>query len=331
MQNPRMNESSLMNQRNVFPGLCIALMIICLYHIPLRSVAADTAESKTIYTQAEQVGMIVTPEISEASGLASSARDANLFWVINDSGNSATLFAIAVEGQIRARYTIADTPNYDWEDLAGFSLDNQPYLLIADVGDNRAERSGCSLYIVEEPVVPDKPSTETALLPVKWRISFRYPEGPRDCEAVAVDARQKRVLLLSKRDTPPVLYEVPLMPVSGTVMAKPIGPMTTIPPPTLEELDQPYGFSWSRPTAMDLTNDGNRLIVLTYKNAYAFIRQPGQSWPAVITAPPVSIALPHPTTGLLPIREALCVQPRTGTLFITGERPPAPVFRLMPL
>jgi hypothetical protein len=45
----------------------------------------------------------------------------------------------------------------------------------------------------------------------------------------------------------------------------------------------------------------------------------------------VEIILPYPTTGLLPIREALCIQPKTGVLFITGEKPPAPVFRLQPL
>lgn len=320
-----------MNRRMVLLKRILALTVIGVYGAVMPSAALVPGQDKALYTSAEQVGTIVSSRIREASGLAASARDRNLLWVINDSGNSAALFAIAVDGHVRAEYIIADTPNCDWEDLAAFSLDRKSYLLIADTGDNLAGRATCTLYIVAEPEVPETPVTEALRLPVEWRIRFRYPEGARDCEAVAVDVRQKRVLLLSKRDKPPVLYELPLVTDATEIEAVTIGPMTVIPQPTAAEREQPYGFSWARPTAMDLSIDGHRLIVLTYKNAYAFDRQPGRSWQSVITEKPVDIPLPHPTTGLLPIREALCIQPETGVLFITGESPPAPVFRLSPL
>lgn len=320
-----------MNRRTFLPGLIFALIITNLHGGATGPAAMEPACDRRLYGPVERVGTITDPDISEASGMAASLRDDNLFWVINDSGNPSTLFAIGADGNTRATFTIADTPNCDWEDLAAFSLEQTPYLLIADIGDNLAGRSRCSLYIVREPEVSDTRPEQEQLLPVEWQIRFSYPDGPRDCEAVAVDARQKQVLLLSKRDRPPVLYELPLMPSSEVVVATVIGPMTTIPPPTPEDIKQPYGFVWSRPTAMDLSTDGNRLVVLTYKQAYAFDRAPGQSWQSVITAPAVCIPLPHPTTGILPIREALCVQPGTGDLFITGEVPPAPVFRLIPV
>jgi hypothetical protein len=47
---------------------------------------------------------------------------------------------------------------------------------------------------------------------VAWRVRFRFEDGPRDCEAMAVDPEQPRALLLSKRTEPPVLYELTLLP-----------------------------------------------------------------------------------------------------------------------
>ncbi len=315
-----------MNLKKLVPVLVLAVITACGHAAGDRP--ADTVECATgrqHYGAAMQVGTIATPDISEASGIAAGAD--GLFWVINDSGNPPDLFAIGADGLVRDRFTIADTPNIDWEDLAAFTLDRIPYLLIADVGDNLAGRDRCMLFVVREPELTDGPSEQKRQLTVQWRIRFRYPDGPRDCEAVAVDVPRKRVLLLSKRDKPPLLYELPLQPASETVVAARLGPMTAIPPPTPADLKHKYGFSWSRPTAMDLSADGNRLVVLTYKHAYAFIKTSGQSWPAIITLPPLCIPLPHPDTGL-PIREALCIEPKSGDLLVTGETPPAPIFRL---
>lgn len=328
-----MNKNRCMTRSFFLPGLVIILTVIGLPGMITLSTAKEKTPQKALFAPAKQVGTIVDRSLSEASGLAASLREDNLFWVINDSGNPPVLFAMNAGGLVRARYTIADTPNCDWEDLAAFSLGKTPCLLIADVGDNLAGRAACNLYIVEEPELMDDPGQQEQSLPVKWRIQFCYPDGPRDCEAVAVDVDRQRVLLLSKRDRPPVLYALPLKPgpdEKQILRATVIGPVTSIPPPAPGDMKQPYGFSWSRPTAMDLSADGNRLIVLTYKNAYAFVRQPGQSWQTTISMPPAEIILPHPTTGLLPIREALCIHPKTGALFITGEKPPAPVFRLLP-
>lgn len=320
-----------MNLRVITSGLIFVLAAAVVNGVSAGREAVEPVCEAILYAPAEQVGTIVDPEINEASGMAASLRDDNLLWIINDSGNDPVLFAVALDGKVRAKFTIADTPNRDWEDLASFSLEQTPYLLIADIGDNLAGYSRCSLYIVREPDLSGKRLLQEQPLPVEWRIRFSWPDGPRDCEAVAVDAARQQVLLLSKRVRPPVLYELPLKPPAGEVVATVIGPVTTIPPPTAEDVKKPYGFSWSRPTAMDLSADGNRLVVLTYKHAYAFDRSPGQFWQSAVSEPPVCIPLPHPDTGLVPIREALCIQPGTGAVFITGENVPAPVLRLTPL
>jgi hypothetical protein len=319
--------ASDMNRRAILSGLLFALILVRLQGGAAPPVAPEPAGKVALYGPADQVGTIVDPEIAEASGLAASRRDDRLLWVINDSGNPPVLFAIAPDGRARAKFTVADAANDDWEDLASFTLDQIPCLLIADTGDNMAGRTHFVLYVVEEPEVREGLPVQEGTLPVKWRIQFAYPDGSRDCEAAAVDVTRKRVLLLSKHSRPPVLYELPLMPDATEVKATVVGP-ASIPRPNAEDVRQPYGFSWSRVTAMDLSADGSRLVVLTYKHAYAFVKSPEQSWRSAITAPGVTVFLPHPGTGLLPIREGLCIQPSTGDLFVTGESPPAPVFRL---
>jgi len=67
--------------------------------------------------------------------MAFSGQQDNLLWVINDSGNDATLFAITTRGNTIASYEIA-TDNRDWEDLAQFNVNGESFLLITDIGDN---------------------------------------------------------------------------------------------------------------------------------------------------------------------------------------------------
>ena len=57
-----------------------------------------------------------------------------------------------------------------------------PPLLVADTGDNGGLRHAATAYAIEEPA-----SLEDTVLR-RWSVSFRWPDGPRDCEAAFVDA-----------------------------------------------------------------------------------------------------------------------------------------------
>ena len=151
------------------------------------------------------VGRLQNAKIDEASGIARSQRYPDVFWLANDDGPSV-LYAIDGTGKDLGRIEIKDASNRDWEDLASFTLDGVPYLVAADIGDNQGSRKDVRLYVIEEPEAGDdkvKP---------EWRIEFTYPEGPRDAESIAVDVDNERVLILTKRDVPALLYAVPLQP-----------------------------------------------------------------------------------------------------------------------
>jgi hypothetical protein len=274
------------------------------------------------------VGEIVEPDLKEASGLAPSRRRDDLLWVLNDSGNPPELFGVATNGALMARHPVAGVGNRDWEDLASFVHEEVPYLLVAEVGDNNAQYAFSTLNFLEEPEVPAEPELPGPPLTVVREIRFSYEDGPRDCESVAVDVPAGKVLLLTKRDTPPVLYELPLFP-DGTnvaVVARRVGVVTSLPQPTEEDLQDRFGRYWAQPTALDISPDGRTAAILTYKNAYVFERAPDQSWLDALAGVPRQVELPHPGTQVMRIREALAFSRDAASLFVTSERIPAPLF-----
>jgi hypothetical protein len=85
------------------------------------------------------------------------------------------------------------------------STRRQHYLLLADTGDNGGQRRDFILHVFEEPT-----SLRDGTLKPAWSIRARWADGPRDCEAVAVDAAAGKVLLVSKKRKPPELFTLPL-------------------------------------------------------------------------------------------------------------------------
>ena len=74
---------------------------------------------------------------------------------------------------------------------------------------------------------PPKPA---APLKPAWSIAFRWPDGARDCEAVAVDAARGQILLISKKRQPPELFALPLRPRgSGLQVARKLGTLAGVP------------------------------------------------------------------------------------------------------
>ncbi|MBT8098812.1 MAG: hypothetical protein KJO82_03635, partial [Gammaproteobacteria bacterium] len=235
-------------------------------------------------------GNLENKDIAEASGLAASRRRDDLLWTHNDSGSRARIYALGLAGESRGRAKIKGADNKDWEDMAAFVLDGVPYLLIADVGDNAAKRDTVMLYIVEEPDLEadDKPELKPA-----WEIELRYPGGPRDVEAVAVDSENAQVLLLAKRTIPAELYAVPLRPdTDAVVTAEFLGRLDTLPQPSRRDIDfAPKTDDWFwQPTGMDIASDGSALAIVTYHPAVYLYQRDGD-WLNTVQQPPLRLTL----------------------------------------
>jgi hypothetical protein len=293
----------------------VLLCLLCL------SACATTLEHNARDPAIVEIGSLQNSKINEASGLAQSLRQDDRLWTLNDSGDSATLYAFAEDGSDHGSVILHGAVNDDWEDLASFKFSGRPFLLIADVGDNFSNRDKVSLYIVEEP------DPMTGEVTPSWQIDFNYPDGPKDAEAVAVDESSHVAYVLSKRTIPARLYSIPLTPDSvgenTLATANYLGTIDSLPQPTEDDLDQALARkSWHwQPTAMDFSPDGKSAVILTYRAVYLYQRQGGESWIDALQRSPV-------TYDLGDIKEAEAVSLGDGKIFITVEAPGAPIYRI---
>ena len=268
-------------------------------------------------------GQLENKDLVEASGLAASRRDPEILWSLNDGGSKPRIFALDLTGAHKGRIELKKARNRDWEDIASFMLDGEPYLLVADVGDNDNRRKKVTFYVVAE---PDLGADDKVKLEPAWQVDFRYPDGPRDAEAVAVDAANERVIVLTKRDLPPVLYSVPLRPDSNdTVTANWLGTIESLPRPRRQDVDEAvFTKDWHwQPTSMDLSPDGSLAAILTYRAVYVFRRYPGTGLYDSLSGQAYSLGLGHFRDA-----ESVAFSADSGSIFITVERRHAPLLRI---
>ncbi len=302
----------------------LAALIILLTSCAGYDSAAQLAQ--TLHDAPVTSGQMEHPDIDESSGLAASRIDPDVLWTFNDSGGAPLLFAVGKTGEHLGTFRVNGAKNRDWEDIAAFRKDGVSYLLIADVGDNLGSWRYSTLYVVREPRVQTPVPRHPLPVPVAWTIRFQYEDGPRDCEAVAVDEAAGKILLISKRDIPPAFYTLPLAPGDEAVqMAWKVSDATGLPRPNLMERGtSPFlGGYADMVTAMDVASDGSMALVLTYKNVYLFSRLAGEPWADVFRRSPKTIILPP-----LPQAEGACFALDGQTLFVSSEKSPAPLLQI---
>lgn len=272
---------------------------------------------------ARLAGLITNKELEEVSGFAASHAHEDVLWAINDSGNPARLYALSLRGKELAHYDVEGANNIDWEDLASFNQNGKHYLLVADTGDNGGQRKSVTLYVFEEPA-----SLVNGTLRPAWSIRVRWPDGPRDCEAVAVDAAAGNILLVSKKREPPELFLLPLAD-PGNQWREPrrIGRLSGVPAadPELQRGDPAIAKLFPQVTAADVSPDGKTFAVLTYGSVLFYRREAGDDWATAVARDPEAHDVP-----LIPQAEALAWSAGGGGLYASGEFNPAPIFYLTP-
>lgn len=208
----------------------------------------------------EPLGRFDVQEIPESSGIVKSRRFPDVFWVHNDSGNAATIFAVDRRGRILNRFSVA-APNLDWEDVA---IDDRGRLYIGDVGNNGGRLAIRMIYQLDEPD-PSRPAGE----PIRPRSTSFYamPADDRfDAEAFIVEG--DRAILITKRfDVREAeLREVPLdppAPLLRPASAKRVGVLPRFVEPA---------------TGADLSADGRLLAVCGNRVTRVYERPEGRAW-----------------------------------------------------
>lgn len=277
--------------------------------------------AEPVFGPPTQTALIEAPTRQETSGLAASRRSPDVLWLHDDSKGRPALFAVTTAGQFLGTMVVDGVKNDDWEDLATFTRDGKSWLLIADTGDNDAERGSVRLHLLEEPAADRlSPTAELNVKPT-WTLRVRYEDGPRDCEAVAVDDAGRTVYLLTKRDSPPRLYRLDLdaQPRDGAqVTARRVGEVPLLPRTSFaEQLVRGHTDKRrSEVTAMDFAPDGSVAVVLTYGAAALFPREGKEPWAQALAREPAEL-LQH---NLLQA-EAVAFSPDGKSIYVASEGP----------
>ena len=116
------------------------------------AVVSAPTPAPCLYGGSKRLGEVQERALKEASALAASQRYPGVYWTLNDSGNSATVYAVDEQGRSRGSFRVDDAENVDWESMAvGPGKDGNAALYIGDTGDNDSERRDIVIYRVPEP------------------------------------------------------------------------------------------------------------------------------------------------------------------------------------
>lgn len=218
-------------------------------------------------SEAVRLGELDPSQVNEASGLEVSP--AGGLYHINDSGDSGRFFVTSLDGRNLRQVRINGFGPIDTEDLTlgNCGPGGGTCLFIADIGDNEARRPTVEIVLVRE-----QASFPASVEPER-RIRFRYEDGPHDAESLALHPNgdlwilTKTIDLARLRVLPGALFRIPYAAwreSDGNVLvAERVGELAL---PAISS-DPLRG---SLATAMDISDDGGRLLVLTYTNAFEF-------------------------------------------------------------
>ena len=264
----------------------------------------------------ERIAKLSHGPLNEVSGLARSSQP-GIFWVHNDSGDEARLFAIRLDGEVVVpthlvkRYedrvwpglTLLGASNVDWEDLAT----DGDHLYVADTGNNGNARRDLGVYELAEPnpLAIDR-ARPLRFLPIRYPDQHAFPpeEWHFDCEAMFV-ADGRLHFLTKHRERGGINGWA-----SGTKLYR-LDTEWTDRDNVLTLVSERADVS--TPTAADLSPDGRRLAVLTFSAIWIFERpEEGDDW---LGGPTRRLALDRDEVD---VNEALCWAD-DATLLIANE------------
>lgn len=123
----------------------------------------------------------------------------DLFWVIEDAGNSNHVYGLDKKGTIMKDIVVENSKNNDWEDL---TTDDAGNLYIGDFGNNSGKRDNFTIYKINHPEKAEKVTTAE-------RINFTLPDNLKSKNFEAFFLYKDNFYLFSKETKKCVLLKVP--------------------------------------------------------------------------------------------------------------------------
>ena len=194
-----------------------SLVILCVFGLSNFSFAQEQAINTSSNINVEPYAQVIHEPLDEISGIVKSRGRDNLYWVHNDSGDDARIFAINSDGETvmptYSKFTryggepeegkepwqgfkILYAENRDWEDM---TVDDN-YIYISDLGNNNNDRHDLMIYAIGE--IDPTASTQAAVIkgfPVRYPDQTRFPpSGSRPFDSESLFAADGNLYVITK-------------------------------------------------------------------------------------------------------------------------------------
>ncbi len=226
-----------------------------------RGSAVDISGSDAPYEKPIVSGKLESPDLKEASGIAASKCQPDVFWTHNDSGDGALLYAIDSKGKHLGVWRVAGAFNRDWEDIAAVKDGERCYILIGEIGDNERKYARLGVYRIEEPTIAGEAGRSSAKEPMQTaeaKVTYlKYPNERHDAEALLVHPSNGEMYILTKSNGGP----------SHVYKFRPTFTGEDLPMAKVAELTVPAVPNGSI-TGGDISADGRRIALCDYFSGY---------------------------------------------------------------
>jgi hypothetical protein len=282
------------------------------------------------------LGRVATPSLDEASGLVASRQHSDLLWAHNDGAEGAGLFALGTDGTDLGFHPVLLDGVVDVEDIALVSGPEGDDVLLADIGDNGANRPSIRLVRFAEP----EPWAPAPIDDIEV-LEFVYPDRAHNAEVLLVDDANRRIVIVTKEQrsiegvpaelgptAPSFIFEGPLDGHDGApVVLSAVGVLDAPLLETRTVATTPHPASvlgiGGLPTGGDVSADGSLIVLRTYETIWVWPRLAGRSVAESLAGEPCQVQIAPEPQG-----EAIAV--RGGSLITVSEGVNPDLFEVRP-
>jgi hypothetical protein len=254
-------------------------------------------------------------EMDETSGLVASASKSDIYYAHNDSGDTSRFFAITADGRLKTTiyYTGNKAERYGVQDCEDIAIGPGPvkgisYVYLGDIGDNGSKRPFITVYRMEE---GKSWGVDNIAHAIPTALNLKYPDGPKDAEAMTIDPIEKLLYIITKRRDSVGVYTAPLSyKANDTVTLTFRGRLffAGIKP-----------FKWI--TAADVTTNGKQILVKSYEKVYYWRRAGNEPIWKTLQKVPQELTYKQEKQG-----ESIAFTPDGKGYYTTSEGVYAPIY-----
>ena len=197
------------------------------------------------YSSSLFLGSVEDGNLEEISGLALSSKNKGIIWVHNDSGHTASVYALNSDRKIVLELILDGIEQKDWEDVALGPCGRGACIFVGDIGDNDSDRDNVAVFVLEEPDVNEDDKYQKVIVKDFNEYRFGYKDKPRNAEGLAVDA-EGELYIFSKEGEQSAVFKVSEFKESSVTTLDYVGVIAT-----------------GQVTAADIHRSGNRLLLMT--------------------------------------------------------------------